>query len=294
MSTTAAGPEVVIDPATLRAWQADGRDLCVLDVRCDPVNGSDPGSGRRAWAAGHIPGAAHADLDLDLSDHRVTGQGRHPLPDAQAFAQRLGQWGITPQTWVVAYDGSDGSLAAARLWWLLRLHGHQRVVVLDGGLAAWSASGGPLSTQFIPRAAAPRYPGLRQDAAMVDTAQVLARLGQRPGWLIDARAPARFAGEHEPIDPVAGHVPGAVNLPYAELVADGRLRPAAQIAARFAQVHGSGPLEEVVLMCGSGVTACHLLLALEHAGLHGARVYPASWSGWIADSMRPVATTATG
>lgn len=287
------GAVAVIDVPTLRAWQADGRALCVLDVRCDPVNGSAPGSGRAAWLAGHIPGALHADLDQDLSDHRKSGQGRHPLPDEQALCQRLGQWGIDEQTWVVAYDFSDGSLAAARAWWLLRTLGHQRVVVLDGGLAAWCADGGELDTQPATVVPAPAYPGQLQRDCWLDSDQVQARLGQAAGWLLDARAPARFAGEMEPIDPVAGHVPGAVNLPYQNLVVDGRLRPAAEIAAEVRRVLGVSTVEDAVLMCGSGVTACHLLLALEHAGLHGARVYPGSWSGWIADSLRPVAVGAT-
>lgn len=285
--------QVLIDVVTLQAWMADGRALCVLDARSDPANGSAPGSGRAAWQAGHVPGALHADLDTQLSDHRVHGQGRHPLPDADDFARQLGRWGIGPQTWVVAHDAADGSLAAARLWWLLRLHGHQRVAVLDGGLAAWIAAGGPLTTAVSEPLALAAYPGQRNEERWLRTDQVQARLGQRPAWLLDARAAPRYAGAQEPIDPVAGHVPGALNLPYADMVADGRLRAPAQIRARVREVWGEASLQDAVLMCGSGVTACHLLLALEHAGLPGARVYPASWSGWIDDCLRPVAVGAT-
>ena len=287
---TATAEPVLIDVATLQAWQADGRPLCVLDARADPVNGSAPGSGRAAWQQAHIPGAQHADLDTQLSDCRIQGQGRHPLPGEAAFNHQLGQWGIDPQTWVVACDATDGSLAAARLWWLLRLHGHRRVVVLDGGLAAWTQAGGVLTERCPPVPALGDYPGRRDPSRLVQAGQVLARIGQAPGWLLDARAPERFAGVHEPIDPVAGHVPGALNLPYARLVADGRLLPPAQIRQQVQALVGHTDLGDTVLMCGSGVTACHLLLALEHAGLPGARVYPGSWSGWIADSLRPVAS----
>ena len=262
--------------------------LRLLDARAVLV---DPGAGRAAFAASRLPGAVHADLDTDLSDHAVRGQGRHPLPDPAAFARKVGEWGIGPQHQVVVYDAGDGSMAAARAWWLLRLLGHLRVAVLDGGLAAWRAAGGEESTTPAPPPALPAYPATGfEQARIASAADVLARLGQAPGWLLDARGGERFRGEVEPIDPVAGHVPGALNRPFTANLRDGRFRPAGELRAELEPLlhgHGAG---DAVLMCGSGVTACHLLLAMEHAGLPGARVFAGSWSGWIADASRPVAT----
>jgi thiosulfate/3-mercaptopyruvate sulfurtransferase len=251
---------------------------------------ADPQSGAQAYAQGHIPGALHADLNRDLADLTKTGQGRHPLPDSDTFAATLGRWGIAPDTQVVVYDAADGSMAAARLWWLLRLMGHTRVAVLDGGVAAWQAAGLALTTDQPLVEPLPPYPG-RFDRAQVATVdEVAARLKHAPGWLLDARAGERFRGEVEPLDPVAGHVPGAVNRPFALNVADGRLRPAPDLRAALQPLIGTHAPEQVVLMCGSGVTACHLLLAMEVAGLHGAKVYADSWSGWVSDASRPVAT----
>ncbi|WP_137189035.1 sulfurtransferase [Stenotrophomonas rhizophila] len=251
---------------------------------------ADPQSGAQAYAQGHIPGALHADLNRDLADLGKTGQGRHPLPDSDAFAATLGRWGIAPDTQVVVYDAADGSMAAARLWWLLRLIGHARVAVLDGGVAAWQAAGLALTTEQPVVEPLPPYPGRFDRARIATVDEVAARLKHAPGWLLDARAGERFRGEVEPLDPVAGHVPGAVNRPFALNVADGRLRPAPDLRAALQPLIGTHAPEQVVLMCGSGVTACHLLLAMEVAGLHGAKVYADSWSGWVSDPSRPVAT----
>lgn len=259
--------------------------LRLLDARFALM---DPEAGANAYAQSHLPGAVYADLNRDLSQLDRVGLGRHPLPDAAAFARRLGEWGITPSDQVVIYDAAEGSMAAARLWWMLRLLGHTRAAVLDGGLAAWRALG-LAETDAPPQVpAAQRYPGSFDRARIVGAAEVLARLGQAPGWLLDARANERFRGQSEPIDPVAGHVPGAVNRPIADNLEGGRFKPAAQLRAELQPLLGSHAPQEVVLMCGSGVTACHLLLAMEHAGLHGARVYAGSWSGWISDPARPV------
>ena len=271
-----------------RARASAAAPLRVVDAR---FSLADPQSGAQLYAQGHLPGALYADLNRDLSDLGRTGHGRHPLPDSEAFAARLGEWGIGPDTRVVVYDAGDGSMAAARLWWLLTLLGHRHVAVLDGGLAAWRVAGLPETATVEPPAAWPAYPAAAFDRSrFVEAGEVLARIGETPGWLLDARAGERFRGEVEPIDPVAGHVPGALNHPFVLNLDQGRLRPAAALRATLEPLLHGRPPAQVVLMCGSGVTACHLLLAMEHAGLPGAKVYPGSWSGWIADPARPVAT----
>jgi len=261
--------------------------LRVMDAR---FSLADPPAGAQLYAQGHLPGALYADLNRDLSDLGRTGHGRHPLPDSDAFAARLGEWGIGPETEVVVYDAGDGSMAAARLWWLLRLIGHAQVRVLDGGFAAWQAAGLPVTAELPQVTALPPYPGHFDRSQIASVEEVQARLNHAPGWLIDARAGERFRGEVEPLDPVAGHVPGAVNRPFALNVHEGRLRPADDLRAALQPLLGTHAPDEVVLMCGSGVTACHLLLAMEAAGLGGARVYADSWSGWVSDPSRPVAT----
>lgn len=278
-----------LDAAALRgeaAGAAPDPPLRILDAR---FSLADPAAGAAQHAAGHLPGAVHADLDRDLSDLRRPGQGRHPLPDSDAFAATLGRWGIGADTQVVVHDAADGSMAAARAWWLLRLMGHTRVAVLDGGIAAWTRAGRPLTTATCEVPALPAYPGRFDMRQVVGCDAILARLGDAPGWLLDARAGERFRGEVEPLDPVAGHVPGAVNHPLALNVADGRLRPADALRAALRQAIGAYDPSQVVVMCGSGVTACHLLLAMEVAGLPGARVHAGSWSAWIEDRTRPVA-----
>ncbi|MET0889166.1 MAG: sulfurtransferase [Stenotrophomonas maltophilia] len=270
-----------------RATASATPQLRVVDAR---FSLADPQSGAQLYALGHLPGALYADLNRDLSDLGRTGHGRHPLPDSDAFATRLGEWGIGPQTRVVVYDAGDGSMAAARLWWLLRLIGHAHVQVLDGGFAAWQAAGLPVTAALPQVSPLPPYPGRFDRSRIASVEEVQARLKHAPGWLIDARAGERFRGEVEPLDPVAGHVPGAVNRPFALNVHDGRLRPADDLRAALQPLIGTHAPDEVVLMCGSGVTACHLLLAMDVAGLEGARIYADSWSGWVSDPSRPVAT----
>ncbi|MGS1078547.1 sulfurtransferase [Pseudoxanthomonas beigongshangi] len=253
----------------------------------------DPAAGRQAYLQSHLPGAAHADLNEDLSDLSHRDLGRHPLPDDAAFARKLGEWGIGPEHQVVVYDAGDGSMAAARLWWMLRLLGHRRVAVLDGGFAAWRARGLPETAEpggIIPL---PAYPA-RFDARLIaDADEVRRRLDQDSGWLFDARAPERFRGDVEPIDLVAGHVPGAINRPFGANLREGRFKSSSELHAELAPMLAGRRPDDLVLMCGSGVTACHLLLAFEHAGLSGARVYAGSWSGWITDPSRPVERTAS-
>ena len=278
----------VLDAAQLRIVDAQATaSLRVVDARF-ALN--DSRAGRARFLAGHLPGAVYADLNDDLSDMQRVGHGRHPVPASAAFATALGRLGIGPQTQVVAYDDGDGSMAAARLWWLLRLMGHTAVAVLDGGMAAWQEAGLPLTGDIVDVEPLPPYPGELDTRQIASAGEIASRLQHAPGWLLDARAPERFGGDVEPLDPVAGHVPGAVNHPFAHNVAEGRLRPAGELRVELQATIGAWAPEDVVVMCGSGVTACHLLLAMEHAGLHGARVYADSWSGWISDPSRPVAT----
>ena len=275
----------LIDVESLAA--ALGSDgLRIVDARFALM---DPEAGRRAYEESHLHGAVHADLNLKLSDLAREGEGRHPLPDANAFAHTVGQWGITPEHQVVVYDAGDGSMAAARLWWMLNLLGHTRVAVLDGGLAAWREKGLPETASPPEPTEAPAYPARFDISRIVLAAEVESRLQELSGWLLDARAGERFRGEAEPIDPIAGHVPGALNRPVADNLDAGHFKSAQQLHAEIEPLLSGRKPEDVVVMCGSGVTACHLLLAMEHAGLHGARVYAGSWSGWISDSSRPFA-----
>jgi len=277
----------LVDAPSLSAVLGDPA-LRLVDARFVMLNAA-PDAGRQAYLASHLPGAVYADLNLDLSDLSKLGEGRHPLPDSDAFARTLGGWGIGPGHQVVVYDAGDGSMAAARLWWLLTLMGHARVAVLDGGLAAWRLFGGVETADVVPVASIAPYPSHFDTTQLASADQVTARLGDASGWLFDARAAERFRGDVEPIDPVAGHVPGALNRPFAQNLRDGRFKPAAELRTELSSLLGSRSASDSVLMCGSGVTACHLLLAFEHAGLQGARVYPGSWSGWISDPSRPVA-----
>ncbi|MDQ3494492.1 MAG: sulfurtransferase [Pseudomonadota bacterium] len=280
-STTVVQAEVLGARLADPAWVA-------LDCRASLA---DHAAGRAAYGAGHVPGARHADLERDLSGPHVTGAGRHPWPDAAAFAARLGAWGITPAHQVVAYDAGDGAFAA-RVWCLLRLLGHARVAVLDGGWTRWQALGMPVDdTLPVPAevAYAPEH-GVAFDAArLLDAEQVAAHLATG-GLLLDARTGERFRGEAEPIDRIAGHVPGAANRPYTENLVAGRFKPPHALAAEFRALLAGRAPDELAAMCGSGVTACHHLLAMEHAGLAGAKLYMGSWSGWIEGPSRQVAT----
>lgn len=274
----------LISAEELAALPPDG--VLIVDCRHDLA---DAEKGERDYHAEHIPGAVFANLDHDLSDlGRVSlGLGRHPLPSEAAFSAVLARWGWWPGLQVVSYDASNGSLAAARLWWLLRLCGVREVAVLDGGYAAWKAAHLPVSQEIPQRQST-------QVSVHYDPSQVVldhAAVANMPNeLLLDARATPRYRGEVEPIDRVAGHVPGAANRPFTDnLQADGRFKSPAELREAFRAVIGDHAPEHVVHMCGSGVTACHNLLAMEHAGLAGSRLYAPSWSGWISDPSRPVA-----
>ena len=274
----------LIDAADLAALPAD--QVLIVDCRCAL---GDPAQGKRDYLDGHIPGAVHASLDKDLSDlsRQSEGLGRHPLPLEPAFSALLSRWGWSSGMQVVAYDTASGALAAARLWWLLRLVGIESAV-LDGGYAAWLAAGLPAeSGDAAPRVASELSLHYDANQFLLDHAAVA---DGACGLLLDARAAPRYRGEVEPLDRVGGHVPGALDRPFADnLDMDGHFKPAAQLRDEFtAALAGTEPAH-VVHMCGSGVTACHNLLAMEYAGLHGSRLYAPSWSGWVSDPARPVA-----
>jgi thiosulfate/3-mercaptopyruvate sulfurtransferase len=258
--------------------------LLIVDCRFDLA---DTAAGSAAYAAGHIPGAVFAAMEHDLAAPRGAG-GRHPLPTPQEFAAVLGRWGFTVASQVIAYDQGGGA-AAARLWWMLRSRGHRQVQVLDGGWAGWLAAAGAVET--VVTSPAPTQVPERPFSGVLDGAQVEAALVARSITLVDARAADRFAGRNETIDPVAGHVPGAVNHPYLQNLGEQQrwLAPA-ELRRLWAAELGAAVKRPIVMMCGSGITACHNLLALELAGHTGARLYAGSWSEWIADPARPVAT----
>lgn len=255
----------------------------------------EPGWGLAAYRSSHIPGAAYADLDRDLSGTKTGENGRHPLPDPDALRGTLGRLGIAGGMQVIVYD-QDSSMYASRLWWLLRWMGHRDVAVLDGGFAAWSAAQGPTRSgeETIVMRAFVGAPDHTMVASLAEvTALVTGQAGAGPGSvrLVDARAPERFRGDVEPLDKAAGHIPGALNHFFKDNLDEaGRFRPADALHARFATRLGTTPPDRVIAYCGSGVTACHNLLALEHAGLPGGRLYPGSWSEWASQPQPPIAT----
>ncbi|HEX8987126.1 MAG TPA: sulfurtransferase [Rhodocyclaceae bacterium] len=258
----------------------------VFDCRHDL---RDTAYGEKAYAKEHIPGALFLHLDRDLSGPTTGKNGRHPLPDPQVFAARMAACGVGPDTQVVAYD-NEGNAFAARLWWLLRWIGHEKVAVLDGGLAGWRRAKQPLNAEV------PGYPAaslpVRPSQPIVDADFVQGQLGKPEMLLLDARTEERFAGQNETLDPVGGHIPGAVNRFFMDNLDDAGVyfKPVDELRADFdALLAGRSP-ESVVQQCGSGVTACHNILAMEAAGLKGSRLYPGSWSEWCADPSRPVAT----
>jgi thiosulfate/3-mercaptopyruvate sulfurtransferase len=281
-------PHTTLITAAELAQNVANPNWIVLDCRHDLVNLD---AGRHAFAAGHLPGAQFVHLDDDLSDKSrgPNGEfrGRHPLPDRSKFIATLRRLGINDDTQVIAYD-AQGGMFAARLWWMLRWIGHQSVAVLDGGIAAWSALNLPLSTE-----PAAKVPGTLNDSkslvSTVSATDLVANIEKPLLTVVDARAPDRFRGENETLDPVGGHIPGARNRFFKDnLQADGKFKPADQLRAEFAAIIDTASTS--VMQCGSGATACHNLLALEVAGLPGAALYPGSWSEWCSNPARPVAT----
>lgn len=273
----------LISVETLAAHVDDGRWI-VCDCRHDLAH---PEAGRRAYRESHIPGARFVHLDEDLSAAPTGRNGRHPLPDPDRFARRIGELGIANTSQVIAYDASGGCYAA-RMWWMLRWLGHGSVAVLDGGWDAWLKAGMAISPS-VPDITPARFTRGAALVRAVTAGEIAADLGKRQ--LVDARSPERFRGENETLDPVAGHIPGAMNRFFKlNLAGDGRFKPAEALHREFSSRLGAVPPLDVVHYCGSGVTACHNLLAMEIAGLAGSRLYPGSWSEWVADRSRPVAT----
>jgi thiosulfate/3-mercaptopyruvate sulfurtransferase len=277
----------LIDANTL-SGHLSREDLTIFDCRFDLGNVS---WGETEYSRAHLPGALYLHLDRDLSGPISASSGRHPLPDPERFAARLAELGVSQDCQIVACDQGNAAYAA-RLWWLARWIGLRNVAVLDGGLTAWRAAGLPLETTV--RTPQPRALAVSLAADAWVSSETVDELRLRPGnLLVDARGAERFAGRNETIDPVPGHVPGARNRPFLDnLGADGRFLPAEVLRQRFDILLGSAAPASLIAMCGSGVTACHNLLALEHAGLSGARLYAGSWSEWIRDPRRPVATGA--
>lgn len=259
----------------------------VFDCRHDLANTE---YGAQAWAKAHIPGALFMHCDRDLSGPHNGKNGRHPLPDIEAFAKRMSECGITPDTQVVAYD-NEASAFAARLWWLLRWLGHDKVALLDGGLPGWKRAKQPLDTtvkqiapaQFVPR---------QRPEMLVDTAYVAQHLRQPDMLLLDGRSEDRYAGQNERLDPVAGHIPGSLNRFYYDCLDDAAIyfKSADELRAEFSDLLGDRDPRTVVHVCGSGVTACVNVLGMEMAGMSGSKLYAGSWSEWCSDPARPAAT----
>lgn len=290
----AGGYTTLVEAATVAAHLGEA-DWCLIDCRHDLA---DLEAGRRAYAEHHVPGAHFLHLDEDLSGPRTGLNGRHPLPDPEVLAARLRALGIHEGTQVVAYDAAGG-MFAARLWWLLRWLGHTRVAVLDGGYPAWQAAGYPVSSDVpaVTSNATSRAFVAHVQPDMTVNAASLEQLLSAPTpavQLLDARSPDRYRGENETLDPVGGHIPGALNHFFRlNLGADGRFLPAEQLRAQFAHILGGTSANALVHQCGSGVTACHNVLAMTHAGLAAGRLYPGSWSEWCADPSRPMVRGAT-
>ena len=269
------------------ARHLDDPDWVVIDTRHDLV---DPKRGARVYIEeGHIPGAHFAHVDDDLAGEKTGKNGRHPLPDLETFAKKMRECGVAPGRQVVVYDDMGGNWAV-RLWWLLRWLGHDKVALLDGHFPKWKKEGRPL-TKDVPPERTGEFVPKPMLGATVDAAFVESFRQRDDGALIDARNAERFTGLNEPIDPVAGRIPGAVNRFWQNnLGADGLFKPPAKLREEFQAILGSTPAAQAVHMCGSGVTACHNVFAMELAGLGGSRLYPGSWSEWCADPARPVAT----
>ena len=278
----------LISAEQLRTLIDAGEPLVILDTSFDLA---DVVAGERSYRESHLPGARYVHLERDLSVPKTGHNGRHPLPPREVFAATAGQLGITTQAQVVVYD-RQGAMFAVRAWWMLRWLGHAAVAVLDGGLAAWQQRGGAQDTTVPPTAGLAPYPARPPLVGSVDAAAVMQSLGV--AYLLDARAPERFSGEVEPMDAQAGHIPGARNRFFKNnLAPDGRFKSPELLLREFKTLLAATNPASVIHQCGSGVTACHNLLAMEIAGLSGSSLYPGSWSEWSSGPTRPVARTSS-
>ena len=264
------------------------KDLVIIDCR---FANSDTNSGRNDYAASHIPNAQYAHLNEDLSGPIIPGTtGRHPFPEIEAITHKISQWGISENTQVVAYDQSHGGIAA-RLWYTLKWLGHKKVAVLNGGWKNWQEQDLPITTN-IPKVSPSIFLSRPNAEMIVSVTQIEQNLEQQTHLIIDSRSAERYRGEHEPIDPVAGHIPNAISAPFAEnLDPSGLFKSKKDLIKRFNQLLKNYPQNKTVFYCGSGVTACHNLLALNYIGLDQAKLYPGSWSEWITKIQRPIAIT---
>lgn len=275
----------LISTTELTALMNDAPNLVIVDTRHDLIN---PNMGRDAYAAGHIPGAIYLSIDEDLSGTKTGKNGRHPLPEAEAFAVTLGAKGISNQSLVVVYD-QGSAMFVGRLWWMLRWVGHRSVFVLDGGIAQWQKEGRDVATAVTTRSAT-TFTASAHEHMRLTVAQTLTALTDPTQRILDARAAERYRGEVEPVDPVAGHIPGAFNRAFANNLRDGLFKPADELRREFDTILAGRAPEQLIHQCGSGVSALANMIAMEHAGIHGSRLYAGSWSEWCSDASRPVAT----
>ena len=278
-------PSPLISTFELAAMR-DDPTLVIVDTRHDLMN---PSIGRDAYAAGHIPGAIYLSIDEDLSAAKTGKNGRHPLPSPEAFAATLGAKGINNASKVIVYD-QGSAMFVGRLWWMLRWVGHDNVQVLDGGIAQWVKEGRPTETAGNVRSVT-TFTASPRDEMRLTAAQTQAALAQPERRILDARAPERYRGEVEPVDPVAGHIPGAFNRPFSTNLRDGVYKPADELRAEFEALLAGRKPEALIHQCGSGVSALANMIAMEHAGLAGSKLYAGSWSEWCADASRPIART---
>lgn len=275
----------LVDTQTLQDHLADSNWI-IFDCRFEL---SDASWGENLYKQGHIPGAIYAHLDRDLSGVKTASTGRHPLPVIEEFVSRLEAWGVSNQKQVVVYDQAGGAFAS-RLWWMLRYLGHDGIAILDGGYAKWTIEKRPFTTDRPFLKPARFTPALRPDM-LVSSDEVFGKVNDPAVKLLDSRAPIRYRGEQEPIDPVAGHIPGAINRFHGEnLTPEGTFLSESVLRTQLTQLLGSTPADRTIVYCGSGVTSCHNILAMELAGLGLPRLYAGSWSEWIHDPSRPIAT----